>query len=261
MGIVVSVVAGIALCAFALYFFIKREVNLHEKIVSQEEHEEGDRMNLTLPLEKKLRNSIYDCEQNILACKRQIKSICNEQLDLLKDVGRISHIAIKDKPLYFEFYNPVTEKRHFYFQRDLSKNIAPEVLENTQKIAIKYSKQIDLLTTQQDLFGKLIMSHKENLERINGVKIKGKQSKKNKLHKEKLSELRQNTTIEEKAIYNELLISGITEEMEHQEECMRQYIELSEKYDNPSDEQVEEKFKIEIKEIIKQLEVEDPGDI
>ena len=81
------------------------------------------------------------------------------------------------------------------------------------------------------------------------------------LHKEKLSELDQNTTIEEKAIYNQLLISGIAEELEHQEECMRQYIELNEKYDKPHDEKLEEKFKIGIKEIIKQLEIEDPGNI
>ena len=261
MGIVFGILVGIALCVVALFFFIKREVDIHETIVSHDMLEEDELIDLTVPLEKKLRNSIYDCEQNIIACKRQIKFICDEQLDLLKDVGKISHIAIKDKPLFFEFHNPVSGERHFYFERDLSKDIAPEVLENARQIAIKYSKQIELLTTQQDLFEKLIISHKENLERINGVKNEGKQSQKNMLHKEKLSELDQNTTIEEKAIYNQLLISGIAEELEHQEECMRQYIELNEKYDKPHEEKLEEKFKIGIKEIIKQLEIEDPGNI
>ena len=191
-----------------------------------------------------------------MACKKQINKICKEQLDLLKEVGKISHIPVKNKQLYFEYYNPVSEKRHFYFQRDLSDKIGPEVLENTKKVAIKYNKQIDLLSTQQELFETLIISHKENLDRLNGVKKHSSQSKKIKIHEEKISEMNQNTSIEEKAIYNELLISGISEELEHQEECMRQYIALNEKYDNPFDEKNEEKYKIQIKEIIKQLEEE-----
>ena len=114
------------------------------------------------------------------------------------------------------------------------------------------------ISIKQELFEKLILSHNENLDRINGVNQQNEQIAKINLHKDKLSDLDQNNKIEEEAIYNDLLIAGINEELEHQEECMRQYIELNEKYENPFDEKVEEKYKIEIQEIIKQLENEDP---
>ena len=254
--IIVGLVAGTVIFFGATFLLAKREILIHEKIVAEEE-ESINEEDPVLPLEKKLRNTIYECQQNILACKKQITKICKDQLDLLKDVGKVSHIPVKDKPLYFEYYNPVSQKRHFYYERDLSKKIAPEILENTQMLALKYSKQIDLLSTQQELFEKLIHSHKENLDRLNGIKKHSSQSEKLKIHEEKISEMTQNTSLEEKAIYNELLIGGINDELEHQEECMRQYIALNEKYDNPFDEKIEEKYKIQIKEIIKQLEDED----
>jgi len=153
----------------------------------------------------------------------------------------------------------VTNDRHYYYDRDLSKTIDPTVLENTKKIAGKYTNHIELLLSQKELFEKLILSHKENLDRINGVKKQNTQVDKINFHKDKISERNQNNKIEEEAIYNELLITGISEELDHQEECLRQYIELNEKYENPFDEKVEEKYKIQIKEIIQQLEEEDPN--
>ena len=116
-----------------------------------------------------------------------------------------------------------------------------------------------MLTTQKELFERLIHSHQENLQRINGLKKQEGQLDKIEQHRANLNALETNDKLESKAIHNELLITGINEELEHQEECLRQYIELNKKYGNNNNEQVEEKFKIEIQKIIHQLEAEDPN--
>ena len=116
--IIVGLVAGTVIFFGATFLLTKREILIHEKIVAEED-ESLSLEDPVLPLEKKLRNTIYDCQQNILACKKQITQICKDQLDLLKDVGKISHIPVKDKPLFFEYYNTVSQKRHFYFQIDI----------------------------------------------------------------------------------------------------------------------------------------------
>lgn len=251
LGFIVGTIASIAVGVWTT----KRQNTLHQEELSEETTSAVDGI---IPLEKKLRDAIYDCERNVLACKNQINTICKNQLDLLQDIGKKSHIEIKNKPLYFEYYNPTTQDRHFYYQRDLSKNIAPDILENTKKIVQKYNNHISLILTQQELFEKLILSHKENLERISGVKTQNSQAKKVSLHENKLAELEGNNQLEKQAIYNKLLINDIEEELTHQEECLRQYIQLSQLHDDPFDQDVEKKFEQQIKTIISQLEKEDP---
>jgi hypothetical protein len=260
MSIVIGSIAGLIISFIIGVWATKKEIIRHEEVILNAENEtENSFTELALPLEKKLRNAIYDCERNIVACKKEIQAMCKDQLDLIKDVGKVSHIKVKEKPLFFEYHNPVTNDRYYYYDRDLSKKIAPNVLENTKKIASKYTNHIELLLSQKELFEKLILSHKENLDRINGSQKQSSQIEKINLHKDKISERSQNNKMEEEAIYNELLITGISEELDHQEECLRQYTELNEKYENPFDEKVEEKYKLQIKEIIKQLEEEDPN--
>lgn len=252
LGIIVGTVASIAVGVWTT----KRQTSLHEETILEEQT--ANLEEYTIPLEKKLRDAIYDCERNINACKNQINAICKDQLDLLHDVGKKSYVEVNNKALFFEYYNPVTQDRHFYYQRDLSQNMTPDVLKKTQKIVQKYEMHISLILTQQALFEKLIVSHKENLNRISGVKKQNTQVKKVSLHQDKLATLEGENKLEERAIYNELIINDIREELEHQEECLRQYIELNYQYENPSDQNVEKKFEQQIKIIISQLEKEDP---
>lgn len=252
IGFIVGTIASIALGVWAT----RKQNTLQEELVLEENTSSIEEN--TIPLEKKLRDAIYDCERNVLACKNQINTICKDQLDLLQDVGKKSHVEVKNKALFFEYYNPTSLDRHFYYQRDLSKKIAPDVLENTKKIAQKYKNHVSLILTQQTLFEKLILSHQENLGRISGVKNQNSQVKKVSLHKDKLATLEGDNKLEKQAIYNELIISDIKEELEHQEECLRQYIELNQQYENPFDQDVEKKFEHQIKVIISQLEKEDP---
>jgi hypothetical protein len=254
LGLILGTIASIAVGVWAT----KKQTTLQEGTVLDEptfSEEEGED---TVFLEKKLRDAIYDCERNVSTCKNQINSICNDQLDLLQDVGKKSYVEVKNKALFFDYYNPTTLDRHFYYQRDLSKTMASDVLENTKKIIQKYKTRISLLITQQDLFEKLIISHKENLNRISGVKNQNAQVKKVSLHESKLAELEGENKLEEQAIYNELIVNDIREELEHQEECLRQYIELNQQYENPFDQNVEKKFEHQIKIIISQLEKDDP---
>jgi hypothetical protein len=250
IGTVTSIVVGVWATNKQAALQGEKETILDESITPAQEY--------TVPIEKRLRDIIYDCERNISACKNQINSICKDQLDLLQDVGKKSYVEVKNKALFFEYYNPTTLDRHFYYERDLSKTMAPDVLANTKKIVQKYSDHISLTLMQQELFEKLIVSHKENLDRISGVKNQNAQVKKVSLHKNKLAELDGENKLEEQAIYNELMITDIQEELEHQEECLRQYIELNQKYENPFDQNVEKKFEQQIKIIINQLEKEDP---
>jgi len=256
IGLIIGTIASIAVGIWAT----KKQSTLQEETLLDvatfvTEAKEED----TLFLEKKLRDAIYDCERNILACKNNINNICKDQLDLLEEVGKKSYVEVKNKPLFFEYYNPTTLERHFYYQRDLSKTMAPDVLESTKKIIQKYNNHISLIITQQDLFEQLIISHKENMNRISGVKNQNTQIKKVSLHENKLAELEGKNKLEEQAIYNELMVNAIREELEHQEECLRQYIELNKKFETPFDQDVEKKFEQQIKIIISQLEKEAPN--
>lgn len=258
MGIFSGLVVGTIISIAGGFWFARREIARHHNVIAEAQEQEAIERK-TVPLEKRLRDAIYDCERNLKSCKNQINEICKNQLDLLKDVGKKSHIEVANKPLFFEYFNPISKQRHFYYQKDLAKNIAPEILENTKKIAKKYSDHIQLVITQQKLFEKLILSHKENLDRIYGVKNQNNQAKKVSLHNDKLTTLERNNAVEERAIYNELLIEDITEELDHQEECFRQYIALNQKYGSQPEKHIKEQFNTELKIIIQQLETKDPS--
>jgi len=256
-GLIIGIMVGTVLAVMGGVWLTQK--NEHAFIESLENEEQKTNLEKqTYPLEQKLRNAIYNCERDAKKCADKINEICGYQLDLLEDIGEISHVEVKNKPLFVEFYNPMTKQRHFYYQRDLFQHIEATVLEKTKKIANKYKEEIDLLNTQRQFFIELIDSHKENLNRLGNIENEDSQLSKINLHQEKLSELNSTNKIEENAIYNELLINEINEELAHQEECMRQYIALHKKYEQPSDEKVEEKYKLEIEKIISQLEAKNP---
>ena len=89
----------------------------------------------TVPLQKRLRDAIYDCERQQLQCDNQIDLLCKQLLDLLQDVGRVSHVGVKDKPLFFAYHHPLTNERRYYYERDLSTEMDPSALAQTQRLA------------------------------------------------------------------------------------------------------------------------------
>ena len=212
-----------------------------------------------LPLEKKLRDAIYDGEHQLKKCEQEINEACQQQLDLIKDIGKKSHIEVEGKALFFAHYNPISKEKHFYYTRDLHKDLSPEVLEQTSQLAQQYQQHIDLLCTQQEIFKQLLSSHQENLARLAGIKEQEGQLGKINNHQEKLAQLKGKDQSEEQAIYGKLLLEGIAEELEHQEECMRQYIDLSKTYQRPLDQVLDENYQQELQHLLTQLELEDPS--
>ena len=219
--------------------------------------EAASTIDTTVPLQKRLRDAIYDCERQQQQCNTQIDHLCKELLDLLQDVGRVSYVGVKGKPLFFDYQHPLTGERRYYYERDLSKQIDPSVLERTRKVAQQYQQHLDALLTQRAIFEQLIRSHQENLDRINGVQQQGKQAEKLAQHQEKLAQLK-NDPKEEKAIYNQLLLNEIEEEVNYQEECMRQYIDLSQTYQRPIDQPLDAQYQTQLQQLLHQLESEDP---
>lgn len=258
MGFFAGIAAGISLFIAFGVWFTKRQQQLLTTSVEAEEAEEIRNLP-TVSLEKKLRDAIYDCERQLLACEKSIANICKDQLDLLEAVGKRSHVEVKDKPLFFAFHQPLTKEQHFYYQRDLHKDIPTEVLEQTKAVAQQYQQQIDRLLAQRELFNRMIHSHQENIQRLNGINKQHEQSKKISQHRQKIANLNANQQLEEKAIYNELLLKGIEEELEHQDLCIQEYQALKIKFD--TDEHTpatEEAFKIKLQSIIESVELKDP---
>jgi len=258
-----ELLAGLLAGGIIFLIFIAYRIRLEQSLKQPEEttdfeHTETMVEQLSVPLEKKLRDAIYDCKQNILACDKKISKLCQQQLDLLQDIGKISHIEVKNKPFFFRFYNPLTQQQHFYYERDLYKNIDAEVLEQTQKLAQQYHNEITLIGTQKELFSRLIESHQENLDRINGIHSKDTQRSKLTIHKSQLNQHNRNNKLEESAIYNQLLLTGIQEELEHQDECLRQYHSLQEKYQIPNFNPQDKAYQIALQTLIEKLELEDP---
>ncbi len=213
----------------------------------------------TIPLDKQLRDAVYDCERHLQRCEQDMDTACRQQLDLIEGVGKRSHVEVANKPLFFAYENPISKEKHFYYTRDLHQDIAPEVLERTAALAQQYQQHIDLLATQQTIFKQLILSHQENLDRLAGFAQQKGQLGKINTHQEKLAQLKGQQQAEEQAIYDELLLGEIAEEVTHQEECFRQYIQLSSTYQRPLDQVIDEKYQLELNELLIQLEVKDPS--
>ncbi len=213
----------------------------------------------TVPIQKRLREANYECERQQLQCNNQIDLLCQQLLDLLQDVGRVSHVAVEGKPLFFAYHHPLTGERRYYYERDLSSQIAPNALEQTRQLAQQYQQHLNALLTQRTIFEQLIHSHQENLNRLTGVSQQTTQAQKIADHRAALSDLKEKDRTEEGAIYNQLLLQEIEEEVDYQEECLRQYIDLAQTYQNPLDQHLDTEYQYHLEELLQRLESEDPS--
>lgn len=258
MEIIIGCIVG-TLVSMASIVWVSKKNNQKAVALEEAENEAELLEDKRVPLEKKLRDAIYDCERQLKKCEQEIDEACRQQLDLIKDVGKKSHVEVANKPLFFAYNNPISKERCFYYTRDLHKELSPEVLERTHQLAKQYQQHIDLLSTQQEIFKQLLHSHNENLMRLSGITEKEGQLGKINSHQEKLAQLRGEQQLEEQAIYGALLLEGIAEELDHQEECMRQYIALSSTYQRPLDQLLDENYQKKLQELLTQLELEDPS--
>lgn len=257
MEIIIGCGLGI-LVALVAWVWIAQKGSQQQAMIAEEE------LHTTLkdkcvPLEKKLRDAIYDCEHQLKNCEKEIDKACQQQLELIKDVGKKSYVEVANKPLFFSYNNPISKQKHFYYTRDLHPDLPQEVLEKTSQLANQYQKHIDLLSTQQEIFKQLLLSHKENLARLAGITEQEGQLGKIKNYKKKLAELEEEQQSEEQAIYGELLLGDIAEELHHQEECMRQYIDLSNTYQCSLNQVVDDSYQQKLQYLLTQLEIPPPS--
>lgn len=253
IGIVVGTVASVALSIWA---------NRKNQLVAEEATvplSVAETDIPTVPLEKRLRDALYDCERLQHQCDGTINEVCQQLLDLLKDVGRISYVEVKDKPIFFAYQHPLTQERHYYYERDLKASLETKVLEQTRTLAQQYQQHLEALVTQRAIFKQLTRSHQENINRLNGVKNQGQQAKKIADHQVKLANLKGNNQSEENAIYNQLLLKEIEEEVGYQEECMRQYIDLSQTHQRPLHQPIDAQYQDRLQHLLNHIETEDPS--
>lgn len=258
MEIIIGCVVGTLVSLASWAWVAKKGSQTKENLLATEELEEASQEQ-RVPLEKKLRDAIYDAERQLKSCEQEIDNACCQQLDLIKDIGNKSHVEVANKPLFFAYYNPISKEQRFYYTRDLHRDLSPEVLERTSQLAKQYQQHIDLLSTQRAIFQQLLVSHQENLARLSGIAEKEGQLGKINSHQGKLAKLKGEQKIEEQAIYGQLLLEGIADELDHQEECMRQYIQLSDTYQRPLDQVLDEHYQQELNHLLTQLELEDPS--
>ena len=149
----------------------------------EEEEESGPITNTTL---------LFECERRESECLKEIDTIFEMQLDLLKGLGKASHVEVKDKPAFFIVFHPIRNEKRFYYSRDIYQDIEPQILTDTQRVLTVYDEHIDLYLAKVEMFRRLINSHQENLNRIHGIQEQHEQLEKLKRHKKNISKIEEN---------------------------------------------------------------------
>jgi hypothetical protein len=186
---------------------------------------------LDLPVEKKLRNAIFECESNEMKCREEIQKIIELQLDLLEGVCKTSHISLKDKPAYFIIEDPVKKVKKYFYSSDLNQIIDSNILTETQNLLLRYKDQIEFLFSKIIFFQNLIETHQENLNKIHGIHKQNEQLAKLKRHKGKIDDYELNTQFEVNSLKNEAILEEIIRELDFQEEFLKEYNQLNKEYE------------------------------
>lgn len=257
--IIGAILGGGILTAFGIWY--TRNQIADQEILDEEEEQLTihKTLLLDLPIEKKLQNALYESERGAAKCAEEIKHIIEMQLDLLEGIGKPTYVHLREKPAFFILINPLTNEKRYYYNRDLNPEIDSAILTDTQRVLLLYNEHIDLLMAKIELFRRLQKSHLENLNRINGIHKQNEQLLKLKKHKGKIAAMEERTDIEVSALKNEALLEDIERELEFQSQCLEQYSELSEKYNQPTDKHIDKDFKHKIQGLIDSLEDEDPN--
>jgi hypothetical protein len=233
LGLFFGLIIGLGLI---IYLFINYSSNNQIILdLDYEDIEDEKTLNkafiLDLPVEKKLRNAIFECENNEMKCREEIQKIIDLQLDLLEGICKISHIHIKEKAAYFIIGDPVKNVNKYFYNSDLNLNIDSNILTETQNLLLRYKEQIEFLYSKIIFFQKLIETHQNNLNRIHGIHKQNEQLAKIKRHKGKIDDYELDTQFEVNALKNETVLEEIGRELEFQEEFLKEYNQLNKEYE------------------------------
>jgi hypothetical protein len=256
-GLIIGLILGAGLLTFLAFWYTKQQID-HQQILDDEMTTETiyRTLLLDLPVEKKLRNALFETERGQAKCAEEISKIIEMQIDLLEGIGKATYVHLKDKPAFFILHNPISGEKRYYYNRDLNDSIESTMLSETQKVLLLYNEHIDLLNSKYNLFKKLSDSHILNLQKIDGIQKQHEQLQKIKKHKGKIAELEERTDIEVNALKNEALLEDIERELEYQNQYLEQFSQLSAKMDGSIDKEIDKKFKTEIDSLISKIEDE-----
>jgi hypothetical protein len=257
MEIIIGIVIGIIVAMGVGYWSVKKNEVLLP--IGEEVDAVAEWKTLVYPVRQQLSNALFDCEQELKQCKQQLLRCWENQLDLIAGVGNVSHIEVKGKPLFFEYNNTLNGERFFYYDRDLSPSMTLEERLEIKTLLEQYQTRIELLQTQQQLFESLIESHQQNLETIENPEKINLTTAKLEKHQQYLHQQNTVNEVEERAIYNEILLEQIAEEVQYQIDMVEQYNDLNANYteDAPlSKDKID--FRTKIEAIITRVEDKHP---
>ncbi len=260
-GLIIGLIFGAGLLTFLAFWYTRQQLD-HQQLLDEEMTNETiyRTLLLDLPVEKKLRNALFETERGQAKCAEEISRIIEMQIDLLEGIGKATYVHLKDKPAFFILHNPMSGEKRYYYNRDLNDSIESTMLSETQKVLLLYNEHIDLLNSKYNLFEKLSDSHLMNLQKIDGIQKQHEQLQKIKKHKGKIAALEQSTEIEVNALKNEALLEDIERELEYQNQYLEQFSQLSAKMDESVNKEIDKKLKTEIDSLINKIDENDDKD-
>jgi hypothetical protein len=217
-------------------------------------------------VEYKLRNAIYEVEQQVLACEDEIETLCKYQLELLRDVGKPSFMQIANKPLFFKYENPLRKEDRYYYVADLDDDWEEDEDDEDnlakRKTALEnYNVHIQLYRAKWLFFKNLLHSHQENLARLENTEEGKRQiSTLRKVQQLQMQQqqMQQQTRMEVVAIKSEHLLEEIGKELDFQEEYLRQYTALDAEYSNQPNIDAYQIYQRKLDSIIEKIQAHDP---
>lgn len=254
-GLIIGAVIGGAVLSIAAIWYTQKQIESENLL--DEKYEEENYLPLDIPVEKKLRDALYESERGEMKCIEEISKIIELQTDLLDGLGKPTYVELKGKDLFFVINNPLNSEKRYYYYRDIENNIEEVIIRDTLKLLKLYDEHIELFLSKLNLFKKLSDSHRENLNKINGIHKQHEQLLKLKKHKGKIAEMEERTDLEIRAIKNESVLEDIERELEFQKECLKTYSQITAEMDRPINIEISSDLKYKIEKIIEDIDKED----
>lgn len=253
-GIIIGLILGTLLLSVLAYLYTRQQIN-HQQVLDEGMNNESiyRRLLLDLPIEKKLRNALFEAERGLTKCEEEIVKIIEMQIDLLDGIGKATHVQLKDRAIFFIIHNPLNGEKKYYYSRDLKESIDANILNETQKLLLLYNEHIELIHSKYILFKKLANSHLQNLQKIDGIQKQHEQLQKIKKHRGKIVELELSTELEVTALKNEAVLEDIERELDYQNQYLEQFSQLSSQLNSSIDKEVDEKYRKQIDQMINKL--------
>lgn len=234
-----GLITGVVLFVFLAYKFTTF-FSSNPSIDDEEIH--GDNEEELIPLAYRINNAIFDTERSLIACDEKIEELVKDMDELLSGVGEKSYVFVPQKSLFLQFTHPLSNESFYLYTKELFKD--QDSFYKEKQLCHSIQKQIDVLMSQRTFLQKLLKGHVSNLQRVEGTVRQSEHHELLNSIEEKIAIQSQDQTNDEQIFYNDMILKEIEEELDHKDECLKQYKILVEDLSHPSveDEPVVEKI-------------------